>query len=422
MLSRAEVAANPRSMGNPARGVPESWDPAGAALGLASVDMKRDDVRRLRGDIARLGSSDLDWVTFATRASEALRRVVPFDRNCWHPVDPGTTLFTGSLVRNMACDGAWLARYEYVVPDVNKWAFLAHSGYRAGSLSRATHGNLDLSARHRSSEGSFGDELRCSFVSDGSYWGATGLIRDPDQPWFNEEEVRLLASLSPLLAEGFRNAILSTRVPADESSPDAPGVVIFDEKGSVESISPTAERWLMELAQVPVAESADESHVLQAVAARARRADSSAGGPELPARVRVQTLSGQWLILDGMRLTGRRDDRFAVMIQPAPPQEIASLIVEAYGLSEREREITLLLMSGMSTKEIATAAHISPYTVQDHLKSIFEKTGARSRAELVGQVFLEHYVPRFKSIVNPPAGWLAQDGQGDVPAKAETQL
>lgn len=357
--------------------------------------MRRDAVRRLRGEIVRLAGSGLDWITFATKAGDALRPAVPFDRMCWHPVDPGTTLFTGSFAQNMVCSGTWLAHHEYVVEDVNKWSFLARSGYRAGSLSHATHGNLSLSARFRSG-GDIGDELRGSFVVDGTYWAAAGFIRDEGRPWFTEEEVRLLASLSSPLAEGFRRSFLASLAPTQDHPDDALGVVVLDDHGRVESISPAAERWLAELVEYPAVSGPEDSRVVQAVAARVRHAGGELELPELPARSRAFTRSGRWLLLHGTQLSGGARGRTAVIIQPAPSEEIASLIVQAYGLSERERQITELCAQGLSTKDIATMLHLSPYTVQDHLKAIFEKTGSRSRAELVGQIFLEHYVPRFR--------------------------
>jgi DNA-binding CsgD family transcriptional regulator len=369
--------------------------------------MRRDLVRRTRAEIGDLAESGLDWPTFASRASDRVRRAVPFDRTCWHPVDPGTVLFTGSWVENMTCSGAWLAHHEYVVEDVNKWAFLARSGYRAGSLSGATHGNLSLSARYRSSGGTVGDELRGSFVVEGTYWGAAGFIRDPGQPWFENEEVRFLASLSTALAEGFRRAFLVSLAPLDEAFDDALGVVVLDEHGEVESVSPAAERWVEELVEDPGGTAAD-SRVIQAVAARVREAGGSLEVPELPARARAFTRSGRWLLLHGTRLSGG-DGRTAVIIQPAPSHEIASLIVQAYGLSDREREVTELCAQGLSTKEIAAALRISPYTVQDHLKAIFEKTGSRSRAELVGKIFLDQYVPRFREITNRPPRSVASE-------------
>ena len=65
-------------------------------------------------------------------------------------------------------------------------------------------------------------------------------------------------------------------------------------------------------------------------------------------------------------------------------------------------------MKGQSTNQMAQTLGVSPYTVQDHLKSIFDKTGARSRGELVGQIFLEHYVPRWEELPDSPPGWFAK--------------
>jgi len=81
---------------------------------------------------------------------------------------------------------------------------------------------------------------------------------------------------------------------------------------------------------------------------------------------------------------------------------VAPLVTLTYGLSERESEVTRLCMEGLSTRQMAHALGLSPLTVQDHLKSIFAKTGARTRSELVSQIFLEHYVPRWEDIPDGP--------------------
>jgi DNA-binding CsgD family transcriptional regulator len=79
------------------------------------------------------------------------------------------------------------------------------------------------------------------------------------------------------------------------------------------------------------------------------------------------------------------------MIEDATPAETAPLIQESYGFSARESEITRLVVLGLSTAEIAQQLVISSHTVQDHLKSIFEKAGVRSRRALVARIFEQHY-------------------------------
>jgi DNA-binding CsgD family transcriptional regulator len=367
--------------------------------------MKREAFRRSRQEIVRLAGRGLDWVSFSSEAAKVVERVVPFQRSCWHTVDPGTVLFTGSLNRNLTCSGTWLAEHEYVIEDVNKWWFLARSGRRAGATSLATHGDLSRSLRHRSHASyGIGDELRGSFVVDGTYWGAAGFLRDRDEPWFTHEEVQFLASLSEPLAEGLRRALLVTVIPRDETA-SGPGVVVFDEHGAMESISPAAERWIEQMIEVPPPDVPSESRIVQAVAARARRLRQGQDPLELSARSRVRTRSGSWLLLYGTRLAGEHSTQIAVIIQPASPTEIAPLVALAYGLSEREVEITRLCIQGHSTKRMAQMLRISPYTVQDHLKAVFVKTGTRSRGQLVGQVFLEHVVPRWEPVPACPVGW-----------------
>ena len=351
----------------------------------------------MRNDLEHLVLEGLDWVGLAKAASDLIATVVPFDRSCWHTVDPGTVLFTGSVNRDVACSGTWLAEHEYVIEDVNKWSFLARSGRLAGATGLATHGDLSRSARHRSQAGfGIGDELRGSFVKDGDYWGAAGFLRNDDRDPFTEGDVAFLASLSHTLAGGMRRALVAQAMAADVVAPgDSPGIVLFDGDGLPEMISPTAEHWIAQLVEEPPPESPADSKLVQAVAARARSLAPGDDPIRGAARSRARTRGGTWLVLYGTPLAGGTDRRTAVVIQPAAPHEIAPLIALAYGLTDRECQVVRHCMEGRPTKQIATDLHISTYTVQDHLKSIFDKTGVRTRNELVGQIFLEHYASRW---------------------------
>jgi DNA-binding CsgD family transcriptional regulator len=370
----------------------------------------RDRLRRAHDDLDHLSRAGLDWVSFSAEASDIIAKVLRFDRCCWHTVDPGTVLFTGSVNRNVGCSGSWLAEHEYVIDDVNKWWFLARSGRFAGATSLATHGDLSRSARHRSHASyGIGDELRGSFVADDRYWGAAGFLRDSDQPWFTEGDVRFLASLSQTLAQGLRSSLITSVVTSEVIvAADGPGVVVIDDAGHPEVISPAAEHWIAQLVEEPPPESPAESKMVQAVAARARTLSSGDDPLQLAARSRVQTRTGAWLVLYGTPLAGGSDRRTTVILQPASPNEVAPLVALAYGLTERESQVVRLCIQGRSTKEMAGDLHVSAYTVQDHLKSIFDKTGVRSRNELVGQIFLEHYAPRWEDVDGAPTGWLAK--------------
>ena len=82
----------------------------------------------------------------------------------------------------------------------------------------------------------------------------------------------------------------------------------------------------------------------------------------------------------------RLGSQVAVVVQAAEPQSTLGLLLAAYGLTARELDVARHVLRGDSTRAIADTLHISGHTVQDHLKSVFDKVGVRSRRDLVGRL------------------------------------
>jgi len=193
----------------------------------------------------------------------------------------------------------------------------------------------------------------------------------------------------------------------------------------VEAITPAAERLLAEVVDATPGTATHQPlpYVVYAVATRARLAGQP-DGSEAMARARVLTRSGQWLVLHGSLTAGEPPGRTAVIVERAQGVEIAPLIAQAYGLSERERQVLQRMLQGLATKEIAAELYLSPYTVQEHFKAIFDKMGVRSRRELVGQVLAQHYQPRARAgAALGPSGWFAEPSgpAAEPPAASRTR-
>jgi DNA-binding CsgD family transcriptional regulator len=203
--------------------------------------------------------------------------------------------------------------------------------------------------------------------------------------------------LAPHLAEGIRAGKLISATELGDIV-DAPGLVVVAPDGSLPSTTEARELWLEELAH-PDRKRPGVPMEVQALAARVRRQDLTSDG--LP-RLRVRTRAGRWAVLHASRLATPATDAIAVIIEEPSPAELAPLLMMAYGLTKQERTLTGLVCRGLSTNEIADRLHITPNTVQDHLKSIFEKTGVSSRRELVATILQEQYLPR--ALARQPLG------------------
>ena len=69
------------------------------------------------------------------------------------------------------------------------------------------------------------------------------------------------------------------------------------------------------------------------------------------------------------------------------------LFARAFGLTVRKTELLEHLTTGADTRDLARAPYVSEHTVQDHIKSIFSKTGANSRNLLPAGYAVTHPVP-----------------------------
>jgi DNA-binding CsgD family transcriptional regulator len=65
-----------------------------------------------------------------------------------------------------------------------------------------------------------------------------------------------------------------------------------------------------------------------------------------------------------------------------PEGELPQLATAADGLTQREREVALLVADGLRSREVAERLGIASQTVKSHLKTIFDKLGVRNRVEL----------------------------------------
>jgi len=351
---------------------------------------------RIRDDLDRLADRGHGVRAFSLAAAQMLSRAVPFDGVCVLTLDPATRLPTGEVVEGGLPEHATqrMAEIEVRGLDVNPFDGLVRARRLAASLSEVTGGELDRSVRHRElrAPNGFGDELRAVLVSDMGAWGALTLLRRADRPPFTPADTALVASLSGRLAEGLRRAVLGSAIAADSPADgaDVPGLLVLSADNAVAMADAAAERWLAELGPRPLPGLLPA--VVVAAAGRARALGGVAPAPSMASQACVRAASGTWLTVRASLLG--TDGQVGVVLEPARSQQLAPLIAQAYELTDREREVSELVAEGLATDEIAGRLCISPWTVQDHLKSIFEKVGVRTRGELVAGLFFRAAPPR----------------------------
>ncbi len=354
--------------------------------------MNRNLFGSVRRDVLDLCESASEPLEFIREVGSLFARAVPRDAWAMHAVDPATLLpGCGAADVCFSNDVNWeIARREFVERDVNMFADLARSTRGVAALQLTTAGVPQASLRFKDFERPFGisDELRVTFVANSACWGISTFLRTGRVP-FSAGEVDFISSLTACISSALRRvAWVGAEVRAPRFSP---AIVILNNENRIEEATSEAVTWLEELKVIGAFMEPSLPLVATIVA------DQTRGSVEqhLPGGDfrRVRTTSGTWVSLRGARLRGTNGNgdggRVALTIEPASSDEIAEFLLTGHCLSPREREIAWLLAHGRASKDIAQMLHVSPHTVRDHVKKVFEKLAVHTRAELIAKLFLD---------------------------------
>lgn len=339
------------------------------------------------GRLASLPSDRLDLPAYADAAVNALLTSLPSDGCALYATDPATMLWTGGVTRfDRPISGMAFVENEWLQDDFAKFSELARHSRGLTTLEQATEGAPERSRRFRQllHPLGLGHELRAVLRVGGLCWGMLCLVRREDAGDFTPAEMLIVEQIGPVIAAGLRRVAQAPLGP--ERADTGPGTVLLDRAGAIVALTAEADYWLGQIPREP----GNRDVLPQAVHAVASQAAAGAG-PGGAVRARLRSVGGSWLQVQASPLShsGPADSTsglLALTIEPVPAGQVAPLLADAFELSRREREVLALLLRGCTVEEMSSSLFISRHTVRDHVKSIYAKTGASSRAELSSRV------------------------------------
>lgn len=346
--------------------------------------MAEPSARRAAERIERAGRDLEESRTLRKALLEEISRTVEFDAYAWLLTDPETWVGSDPLAE-VPClpELPKLIRIKYTT-ETNRWTSLAAP---VNSLHAATGGRLDRSRlwREMLSDYEVSDVASVVFRDRFGCWGFLDLWRRGAGGLFSDADAEYLTAIAPGVSLMLRRC--QARTFADSASahvPPGPVVLVLSPELDVSAQTAATEAYLRAL--VPT--EADRRPVpAGAYNVAAQLLANEAGVDSHPARARVHLGQGVWLSLRAARMAtaGGAGGDVAVTIETASPAERMDLFCRANGLSPRETELVGALARGSGTREIARELFVSEHTVQDHLKSIFAKTGTANRRALLAR-------------------------------------
>lgn len=320
--------------------------------------------------------------------------MVPFDAYLFLLTDPVTRVGSSPLADVPMLP--WprlpaLVRTRYLT-TLNRWPELLDAKIPSASLLATTGGDPSRSLLWQEVQRELGvvDLAVAPFGDRHGSWGLLELWRTDGS--FAAEELRYLGALAPYVVPGLRSALARTFVDTPEQLLHVgPAVVVLDPDLQVRSQTAGAAAALLQLnpPDEPMTPIPAAAYNVAAALVAAEQ-----GVPVGEPWARVHLGGSRWVTVkaDRMADTSRAPDTsdgvqrdIAVSIEPSTPTERTDLFARVHGLSARETEVLTLLGNGLSSHEVADRLVLSEHTVNDHVKAVLEKSGARTRQVLLSR-------------------------------------
>ncbi|WP_395994309.1 helix-turn-helix transcriptional regulator [Actinomadura sp. 9N215] len=224
-----------------------------------------------------------------------------------------------------------------------------------------------------------GSELRLLLRDQRGVWGFVGLARAEGGKPFGSHEVERAAQFAPGMVGILRGFAKGQPLAPGAPAPPA-GVITVGPDHTVRAISPEARTWLAHLRR-PWWNTAPDGIPARFVAelsldTRERARD---GRPRMQQLYTSGLDPARRIAVQGQPL----GDDVAIVIQAAVGDLLLPSFCHWHGITRREREVIEHVRTGEPPKRIARVMNISAHTVNEHLKSIYRKTGADGRDELL---------------------------------------
>lgn len=343
-------------------------------------------VREAGERVARICAADDDARVLRLRLLAEFGRCVGFDAYAWVLTDPETCVGSAPLadVPSLA-ELPRLIRLRYLTA-LNRWTTLTSSA--VALLSAATGGELSQSLLWRDLLSRYGvtDVASVVFRDRFGCWAFLELWRTGGSV-FGPVDLDVLTASAATVTSALRRSQARTfaATPAPGSRLTGPLVLLLSPDLDVVRQTPAT----LDPLRLLVPRDDDRPPVPAGaynVAAQLLAVEAGVDGH--PPRARVHLSDGLWLTLLADRWEGTgplvaRD--IAVTIEECTPADRVSLFARASGLTAREQELLGHLAGGADSREVADRMFLSGHTVQDHLKSMFAKTGTHSRRTLLAR-------------------------------------